>query len=220
MSAVRSSSYAATHPPLQASHLRELSEPELALRNDDELIQYIRDARVAGNRPAATLALQILVFGYWETLVARAGLKLAHSAAEDVAATALESAIRSAFDGESVGEFRSWMHTILARRIAEYYRSREGKPNLVPLISENAGDGEVWGHEPAVHAPDGTLVDLRRAMEQAYEELAPGHRVVVDLYVFSEYSATETWTHTGETENNVHQIGSRFRKRVKAILEA
>ncbi|MEJ7789123.1 MAG: hypothetical protein WKF29_04490, partial [Thermoleophilaceae bacterium] len=205
-------------PVLDASHFRELSEPELALRTDDELIDYIRGARAARRLPTATLALRILVFGYWDTLVARAGLKLPRSAAEDVAATALESAIKSAFDGESVGEFRSWMHTVLARRISDYYRSREGKPKLVPLISENAGDEELWGEEPSVGAPDGGVVDLRKAIEQAYGELAPSHQAVVDLYVFSEYSAAETTAQTTESENNVHQIGSRFRKRVKGIL--
>lgn len=204
---------------MDTSPFQELSESELVLRTDDELIEYIRSARAARRVPSATLALQILVFGYWDTLVARAGLKLPASAAEDVAGAALESAIKSAFDGESVGEFRSWMHTILARRTSDYYRSREGKPKLVPLISENAGAEELWGHEPSVEAPDGTVVDLRNAIEQAYLELAPTHQEVVDLYVFSEYSAAETTAQTAETENNVHQIGSRFRKRVKAILE-
>lgn len=161
----------------------------------------------------------MLVFGYWDALVARAGLKLPRDAAEDMAATALESAIKSAFDGESVGEFRAWMHTILARKISEHYRSREGKPKLVPLISENAGAAEVWGQEPSVDPDDGTLVDLRRAIEQAYGELSAGHRVVVDLYVFSQYSASEAAAQAGEGENNVHQISSRFRKRVRAILD-
>ncbi len=204
---------------MDASHFRELSEHELALRTDDELIEYIRGARADRRLATGTLALRILVFGYWDTLVARAGLKLPASAAEDVAATALESAIMSAFDGESVGEFRSWMHTILARRISEHYRSREGKPKLVPLISENAGDEEVWGEEPSADAPDGTVVDLRNAIERAYTELSPTHQAVIDLYVFSEYSAAETTAQTAESENNVHQVGSRFRKRVKEILD-
>ena len=205
---------------MEPSPFRELSEQELALLTDDELIAYIRGARTARRPSAATLALQMLVFGYWDTLVARAGLKLPVSATEDVAAIALESAIKSAFDGESIGEFRSWLHTILARKISEYYRSREGKPKLVPLITEHAGDEDVWGEEPSVEPADGTLVDLRRAIERAYTELGTGHQAVVDLYVFSEYSASEASAQTGEGENNVHQIGSRFRKRVKAILEA
>ncbi len=203
---------------MEPAPFRELPEHQLATLSDDDLIAYIRGARAAGRLPAARLALQMLVYGYWDTIVARAGLKLPASAAEDVAGDALESAIKSAFDGQSIGEFRSWMHTILARRISEYYRSREGKPKLVPLISENAGDDEVWGEEPSVDAPDATVVDLRNAIERAYGELSATHQAVVDLYVFSEYSAAETARETQESENNVHQIGSRFRKRVKAIL--
>lgn len=198
---------------------RERSEHELALLTDDELIAYLRRARAAGSTAAARLALQLLVFGYWDALVARAALKVPRAAAEDMAATALESAIKSAFDGVSVGELRSWLHTILARRIAEHYRSKEGRPRLVALISEHPEDEAVWGFEPSVDPADGTVVDVRRAVATAYAELSEGHRAVVDLYVLSEYSAAEAAAGTGEGENNVHQIGSRFRKRVRALRD-
>ncbi len=202
---------------MATSAFRELSEQELALLTDDDLIAYIRGSRSAGRAPAVRLALQMLVFGYWDTLVARAGLKLPRDAAEDMASTALESAIKSAFDGESVGEFRSWMHTILARKISEHYRSREGKPRLVPLISENPE--ESWGDEPSVEPDEGALVDLRAAVVRAYDELPAKHQTVIDLYVLSQYSASEAAAQTGEGENNVHQIGSRFRRRVRALLD-
>lgn len=197
--------------------LREHREHELERLTDEQLIAHIRQSRAADRPDLARTALRHLVFGYFDTLLARARLKLPDAAAEDIAAETLESAIKSAFDGESIGEFRSWMHTILARRIAEYYRSREDKPQLVQLPGQ-ADDEHGGGLEPSVEAHDGTIVDLRAAVLQAYGELSEKHRAVVDLYVFSQYSAAETSARTGQSEGNVHQIGSRFRKRVQGIL--
>ena len=72
-------------------------------------------------------AIAVLVYGYWDNLVNRARLKLPDADAEDVAAEAIASAIASAFDGKSVGEFRSWLHTILSRRIADWWEARAQK---------------------------------------------------------------------------------------------
>jgi RNA polymerase sigma factor (sigma-70 family) len=198
---------------------RDLKEHELQQLTDDELIAQIREGRAAGQADVARAALRHLVFGYFDTLLARARLKLPEAVAEDVAADALESAIKSAFDGESVGEFRAWAHTILARRIAEHYRSREGKPRLVPLPGQSDSEHGNRGDEPSVEPQDGTIVDLRNAILRAYGELSEPHRAVVDLYIFSQYSAAEASTRTGETAGNVHQIGSRFRKRVRRIMD-
>ena len=95
-------------------------------------------------------AIGVLAFGYWDNLVNRARLKLPESDVEQVAGEALESAIASAFDGRSVGEFRSWLHTILSRRIADHWRGAKAHPAHRELATEHQGAEEVWGKEPAV----------------------------------------------------------------------
>ena len=91
----------------------------------------------------------VLVFGYHDTLMNRARLKLPEPDVADVVSETLASAIASAFDGSSVGEFKSWLHTILSRRIADYHDARTRTPRTAPLPGEHLGDDEVWGEEPS-----------------------------------------------------------------------
>ena len=201
---------------------RELPAQRLAGLGDDQLVDYLRRAREAGRHDAMRPAVAALVYGYWDTLVNRARLKLRTEAdAEEVAAEAVASAIASAFDGKSVGEFRSWLHTILSRRIADWWEAREQKLDKTALPSEHAGDDEVWGREPSVEF-EGDALFARECIRGALGEFDdPRHRRVIELYLFGPHAAAETAKLVGEemTEANVHQIASRFQRRVKELLE-
>jgi RNA polymerase sigma factor (sigma-70 family) len=200
---------------------QELPEHHLASLSDDRLIDYMRLARDAGRHDAMKPAISVLVYGYWDTLVNRARLKLPEADAEDVAGEAVASAIASAFDGKSIGEFRSWLHTILSRRIADYLESRKRKPRTTQLPSEHEREEEVWGSEPAVEF-EGDALFARDCLGRAYEEIDdPRHRRVVDLYLLGPHTAAETAELVGDgmTEANVHQISSRFQKRFQEQLE-
>jgi RNA polymerase sigma factor (sigma-70 family) len=201
---------------------RELPAHLLAGLADEELVEYLRDARDAGRHDAMRPAVAVLVHGYWDVLVNRARLKLRTEAdAEEVAAEAVASAIASAFDGRSVGEFRSWLHTILSRRIADWWEAREQRLEKTVLPSEHLGDEEVWGREPSVEF-EGDALHARDCVRQALDELSAGHREVVRLYVLGPHEAAEAaaLAGAGMSEANVHQIASRFQKRVRELLEA
>ena len=204
------------------AEFEELSGRQLGDLSDEQLVDYLRRAREAGRHDAMKPAVAVLVYGYWDNLVNRARLKLRSDAdAEDVAAEAIASAIVSAFDGKSVGEFRSWLHTILSRRIADWWEAKEQKLDKTRLPSEHQGDEEVWGREPAVGF-EGEALFAQGCIRQALEEIDdPRHRRVLDLYVFGPHPAAETAKLVGDgmTEANVHQIASRFQRRVKELLE-
>jgi RNA polymerase sigma factor (sigma-70 family) len=202
---------------------QELPEHRLAALGDEQLVDYLRGAREAGRHDAMKPAVAVLVYGYWDILVNRARLKLRTEAdAEEVAAEAMASAIASAFDGRSVGEFRSWLHTILSRRIADWWEGREQRLVKTPLPSEHLGDEEVWGREPAVEF-EGDALFARECIRRTYDELENDrHRRAIDLYVFGPHPAAEaaSLAGSGMTEANVHQIASRFQRRVRELLEA
>ncbi len=197
----------------------ELPEYQLQHRSDDDLISYIRAAREAGRHDAMKPAIGVLAFGYWDNLINRARVKLPESDVEQVAGEALESAIASAFDGQSVGEFRSWLNTILSRRIADHYQKRERTLPTEKLVTEHQGEDEVWGDEPSV-AFEGDALYARQCVDDALEELPEAHREVVRLYVFGPHSAASVVERVGGgmTEANVHQISSRYQRRVKELL--
>jgi RNA polymerase sigma factor (sigma-70 family) len=204
------------------AEFEELSQRHLEDLSDEQLVEYMRRAREAGRHEAMKPAVAVLVYGYWDNLVNRARLKLRNDAdAEDVAAEAVASAIVSAFDGKSVGEFRSWLHTILSRRIADWWQAKEQKLEKTRLPSEHQGDEGVWGREPAVDF-EGEALFARDCVRQALEEIEdPRHRRVIDLYVLGRNSAAKTAALVGDgmTEANVHQISSRFQRRVRELLE-
>ena len=200
---------------------RELNDLELDRLGDDELIAYIRTARDSGHAAAARLGLRIMVFGHMENVERRVRLKVPEHAVDLVAGRAFESAFSAAFDGTSVGEFRSWLNTIVKRRIADYTRAKH--PTEQPLPTD--GDEHGGRDEPSVEAETGR-VEAQSAVDQVMEELNPVHRRVIDLYVFAEEdpSAAEVAAQvTGDSgdsmsANNVHKIAERFRTRLKELL--
>jgi RNA polymerase sigma factor (sigma-70 family) len=207
---------------------RRLNDAQLDRLTDDELIAYLRDARAHEDVEAATLALQMLVYGYIDTVAYRVALNLRDSpdhVVEEITGRVVVSAITSAFRGESVGEFRSFMNRIIERRIADYLRTKRVRE--VPLAEEHQDEPDVRG--ATVEAPDETGEVLVQALiDQALAELSEVHRAVVELHVFCAASAKETaevvTRHFPDLqppmgENNVHQIGSRFRRRMRDLLE-
>jgi RNA polymerase sigma factor (sigma-70 family) len=179
----------------------------------------MRNARAAGRPGAVGAALGVLVFGYWDNVMRRVAMKVPPRDVEEVSAVAIEAAIASAFDGRSVGEFVNWLHRIVDRRgIADYHRRKEGKPEHELLPTEHLGEDEVWGDEPS-EGFAGDTVDARIALRRAFEELRQAHRRVLELYLFGPCSAREAAERVdGMTEDNVHQIASRFERRFKELL--
>jgi DNA-directed RNA polymerase specialized sigma24 family protein len=208
--------------------LEPLSENELSQLSSDELIAYIRKATDAGRPDHARTALAILCWRHFDDVVRRVKLRVPAPAVEDVAMTAILAAIKSAFDGVSVGEFVNWLHRIVDRRgIADYHRKREREPATNPLPTEHAGEEEVWGEEPA-DADESDAVVVQSVIDECLEALAqPAHRDVIERNVFNDLSAADTAELVNAdhpdleppmSEANVHKIVSRFRRCVREQL--
>lgn len=176
--------------------------------DDDALIAYMGEARANGH-PSAANALAILVFGHWPNVERRARMKVPREHVEDLTGDIVVDAIASAFEGTSVGEFRSWLNTITQRAIADFHRRGQGRFKRADEAPELAAD------------PETGEVELRDAIERVMAKLRPDHRRVVDLVVFEGRSAAEAAQAVpGMTVDNVHQIVSRFRKALRGELEA
>lgn len=167
------------------SFFRHLPDLELQRLSDDELIARIREARDVGEFEAAKLALSVLVFGHMDNVTRRVALKVPAQDVDQVASSAMISAITSAFNGHSVGEFHSWLHTIVDRRVADYYR--RGRLQQVPLPDEHAGDEAFWGQGPSVEDETGAI-EVQNLVEHLLAQLGPAHREAVELAVFDQLS--------------------------------
>jgi RNA polymerase sigma factor (sigma-70 family) len=189
------------------------TDTELDAFPDDELIAYVRRARAAREDAEARTALQILVYGHWANVERRVKLKVPEQYVEDVAGEVLVSAIKSAFDGRSVGEFITWLNTITKRRIADFYR--RGVHRTVPLDDE---DGVPIQLEAI--SQDGA-VEVRDAIDRVLGRLSADHQRVVEIVIFEDQPAAAAMAEVdGLSENNAHQIVRRFRTALKDELEA
>ncbi len=204
---------------------RPLPDREIHALTDEQILGYVVAARARGETARAARALQILAFGYAEIVRFRVARKVPAHAVEDVADTGLLRAVAAAlrpgaFKGSSVGEFRSWLHTIVDRQVVDYWRAVERSPDETPLPEEREGEENQWG--AAGVAPDeSAAVDVQAVIDQALDELGASHRATVELYLFGSRTAAEAATELGNglTENNVHQIATRFRSRVRELLD-
>ena len=192
---------------------------ELQRLGDEQLIVYIRDARAEGELAAGRRALMFLVYGYERDVKRRLSIRLPAHAVDDVAHDALVRAIAAAFDGTSVGQFRSWLHTIVDRAAVDFYRRVERRPKESILPSEHVGEEEVWGAEPSIDSEAGA-VELRIIVEEVLETFNEKHRLVVELQVFGGLTAGEVCDRIeGMSVDNVAQIASRFRAKLRARLD-
>jgi RNA polymerase sigma factor (sigma-70 family) len=167
-----------------------LSDHELQMLADEQLIGYIRDSRAEGELAAGRRGLAILVYGYERDVKRRLSLRVPVHVVDDVAHDALVRAIAAAFDGTSVGEFRSWLHTIVDRAAVDFFRRAERRPKESILPSEHAGEEDVWGAEPSIDSEAGA-VELRLIVEEVLETFNAKHRLVIDLHVFGGLTACE-----------------------------
>lgn len=213
---------------LSSDPFRPLSENELSELPPDDLIAYIRKATDAGRGDDAKSALSILCWRFHADVERRIALRVPREEVEDAAMTVMLAAIKSAFEGTSIGEFRSWLNRIIDRRgIADYHRAREDKPKPGPLPAEHLGEEEIWGDEPSEQDETGRVL-LQSLVDETLAELqSDSHRLVIEITVYEGLGAAKAAARvnaelpdleTKMSEANVHQIMKRFRESLRGKL--
>jgi DNA-directed RNA polymerase specialized sigma24 family protein len=217
----------------QMGGFRRLSEAELAKLDEGELVAYAVSAREAGTDEETTRALRIFAFGMEDAVRAFVRTRLdTHGDAviEEVAERALEDAIRSieGLRGGTAAEARAFVFKIARLRIADFHRSARGRAG--PAQELPGEEAAPAGSNGSGEGSESDAIDTSLVFRQAMEELRPDHRIVVERCVVMGYSAREAVEHLAGrfdgqiddsmTEQNVHQICSRFRRELRARLEA
>lgn len=206
------------------------SESELDRLSTEELLDYIVAEREAGRPHCARPALAVLAYGYWNLVCHFLGQRMPARDVDDVAQQVMESALRSAFDGRSVGEFVNWIKMIASRRRADYWAKEGPRGGDVPM-PDGSEDEErkLFGPEPG-EEDDTDLIHFREAAGRVLERRSEIHQHVIRLYGPNELgymalSAREaaaqlesTHPGAGMSEPNVHQIWKRFRDELEDEL--
>jgi RNA polymerase sigma factor (sigma-70 family) len=198
--------------PIPPDQLNDLS--------DEELIAYASQARAAGDPQERTVAIQILVYGYRRDIVRRVRLRMKTYAVDEVADAALVRAVKSTFDGQSVGQFRSWLWTIVDREVADWYRTAERRPVETPLPNEHEGEEGFWGEQPSAEEDWIARLFAAECVDETLDGLKEEHRAIVESYLLDDADARRTAEETGESEANVYQVAKRFKEALRKCVEA
>lgn len=205
---------------------RPLSDAELDSRSDAGLIAYIHAARRESEHGEVARAIGRMVYGYLPIIRSRVRLRVPSDDVEDVAweviAGALKSAAGAAFEGNSEIEFKGWMARIIHNKVVDYWRARERQIDTTELPEEHERDEHVFGDQPWIdEGPSPQVIDLQDAIERALDELErDDHRQVIDEAIFTDRPSADVAAEIDAmTAPNVDQIKSRFRKRVRELLE-
>jgi RNA polymerase sigma factor (sigma-70 family) len=206
---------------------REKKDWELNGLSDEDLIAYVIAARRAGNGRAAKLGLGIFAYRKWDLLVWRAKKELPDGAdVEDLVGKVIEGVFKAAFRGEHFGEAVSLLNRVFRNKIADFYRREEPYIDQLPEDSE---DADHWRPDAATVGDRTGEYEVQEIARARYDALAPRHRMVVDLFVLDSYDANETAEQVNlafpgldrpMSDQNVHQIGSRFRRDLRGDLES
>jgi RNA polymerase sigma factor (sigma-70 family) len=199
---------------MRAGTFNALSDDALARLSDDDLVAYICAARDAGESRAMRQGLRLLTWGNMSRIVARMRLRVPPEHAEEVAMEAFEKAAEGAFRGECVGEFRSWLTTIIHGTATDWLRRSYRRSG-----AEASLDDPDAGIEPSIASESGAI-ELRLVAEEVLGEMSDDHRRVIELHVFKGFTAPEVCERIdGMSVDNVAQIASRFRQRMRRALE-
>lgn len=206
-----------------------LDETELAGLDDADLVAHALAAREAGEWEQAGLALKIFAFGMEEPVRAFVRGRLrshGDTVVDEVVERALESALRSieSLAGATPEQARAFVFRIARRRIADFLR--KGRLGLEPLDEAEGGEGAP---PRGLVVEDGAgEVEASLLVAELLGRLREDHRQAVELNVLAGYSARETVELIGSrdggpgddsmSEQNVHQIASRFRAELRARI--
>lgn len=188
---------------------------ELERLSDEALIAYIVDARDTRHDVEVTRGLSQLVGGHWPNVERRVRMKVPPEHVEDLTGTIIVSAIASTFNGTSMGEFVNWLATITRYRIADFYGKAEKAPDRVSL--DAGDDDEGPGLQLEAVSQEG-YTELQDVIEQVLATLSEAHQRVIELRIFQDLPSLEVARRLGLTDDNVDQIASRFRRKLRKML--
>jgi RNA polymerase sigma factor (sigma-70 family) len=213
------------------SPFHRLSVNDLDALSDEKLIAYYREAIAAGQGDAGREAMAVLAMGYASRI--RFWARDVQEYADDIVQEVLEDMLKLVFEGRTPGQLGSLIRTITRRRAVDHIRRKQARPRETALPEEHEESEDIWG--AAGEVPDHADEVVEHALvRQAFDELSDEHRRVVERggdvdLGFDGLPAKEVTQAINQesgsgadsmTNANVHQILSRFRRRLREIAKA
>lgn len=200
-----------------------INEHELFKLNDENLVEYIVNARDAGQNDLMAEAIGIFAFRRENWIMAKIDNKNVPFKDQDqVFMDVIASTLAVAFKGGSVGEMVNLIKRVMQFRIADYFEKNKHDLDRRPRTDP---DGNIYDDIEDID-DDLPGTELRMLIQSLIDQEQPRTQRTISLriqgYPSKEAAAkvTEEFPDDDEmTFMNVDQIFSRFRKQLKRLLE-
>jgi RNA polymerase sigma-70 factor (ECF subfamily) len=133
------------------------------------------------------------------------------AAAEDALQESFIAAFKSLHRFEGKSSFGSWLKRIVINRCITELRKQ--KPVLVPVDEETEASPEEDEYDEPEQVY--SVVGILAAMQQ----LPPGYRLILGLYLFEEYSHREIAEQLGISEGTSKSQYARARKKLQQLIK-
>lgn len=119
---------------------------------------------------------------------------------------------------------KTWLHSILKNKVADYYRQKYKKPSKISLENFFDEAGNWKNGENLLGAWDeatitGDYVEFDHLLNNCIENLAPKWKIPIKLYYLQEKKSAEICQEIGITATNLWKILQRARLQVRECLE-
>lgn len=189
------------------------SMAEIDAQTDEELVRRAQAGEAA--------AFDQLYDRYLTVVYRRVTCSIPQADIEDVTQEVFIAVIRSLGKFRGDAKFRTWLYTILSRKIADYYRRRDPADFEWKDGRDNDGDGddEDDATNPVENLPDGTsfsALDDAILVRQGLLRLSPAYREVILLRFADDLTFAEIAAHLGLS---LEATKSLFRRAISSLQE-
>lgn len=119
--------------------------------------------------------------------------------------------------------FKTWLHSITKRQVANQFRKRQGKGRLLEPLTSGDGEGSPLSDipDPASHALDETWNGewernlLLAAIERLKRRVSPAQFQIFEYHMLQDHTVGETAHALGITAAKVHLTNHRVKKQLR-----
>ncbi len=187
------------------------SAAEINAKTDEELVRRAQAGEVE--------AFNLLYDRYLTAVFRRVSYSVPQADIEDVTQDVFIAMLRSLKDFRGESKFRTWLYTILGRKIADYYRRRD------PVDfqwKEGEEDEEDDSPDLGVQISDGSsfsVVDDRMLVRQVLLQLPPRYREVILLRFADDLPFLEIANQLGQSLEATKSLFRRAISTLQQVLE-
>lgn len=184
------------------------TQAEIAEKTDEELVRRAQAGEAA--------AFNLLYERYLKIVYQRVHYSIPQADVEDVTQETFVSVVRSLKDFRGESKFRTWLYTILGRKIADYYRRRDPADFQWIKRSGDEDDGSTERGEQIADRNGPSALDDIIWVRQSLLRLPAHYREVILLRFADGLSFLEI---AGQLDLSLEATKSLFRRAISCLQQ-